>query len=161
LSRVLAVLGGLPQRLVLFVDDLSFEEHEVQYKALKAALEGTLESWPANVILYVTTNRRHLIKERFSDRDTEPDDEVRPRDTMEEKLSLADRFGLLVTFPSPDQERYVRIALGLAKAHSIPLSEADLRRRAIQWALWHNGRSCRSARQFVDDLIAEQGAAAG
>jgi uncharacterized protein len=161
LSRVLAVLSALPQRFVLFVDDLSFEEHEVQYKALKAALEGTLESWPTNVILYVTTNRRHLIKERFSDRDSEPGDEVRPRDTMEEKLSLADRFGLLVTFPSPDQERYVRIALGLAKAHSIPLADAELRRRAIQWALWHNGRSCRSARQFVDDLIAEQGGAAG
>ncbi|HVA91458.1 MAG TPA: ATP-binding protein, partial [Chloroflexota bacterium] len=161
LGRVLAVLGELPQRFVLFVDDLSFEEHEVQYKALKAALEGALEAWPANVILYVTTNRRHLVKERFSDRDTEQNGEVHPRDTMEEKLSLADRFGLLVTFPSPDQERYVRIALGLAQAHSIPLPDADLRRRAIQWALRHNGRSCRSARQFVDELIAEQGVAVG
>ncbi|MGH2387980.1 MAG: ATP-binding protein [Chloroflexota bacterium] len=160
LSRVLAVLRDLPQRFVLFVDDLSFEEHEVQYKALKAGLEGTLEAWPTNVVLYVTTNRRHLIKERFSDRDAEQNGEVRPRDTMEEKLSLADRFGLLVTFPSPDQERYVHVALGLARAHSIALPEPDLRRRAIQWALWHNGRSCRTARQFVDELIAEQGTAA-
>jgi len=156
LSRVLATLRELPQRFVLFVDDLSFEEHEVQYKALKAALEGTVEAWPANVVLYVTTNRRHLIKERFSDRDQEQNGEVRPRDTMEEKLSLADRFGLLVTFPAPDQERYVRVALGLAQAHGIGLPSGELRRRAIQWALWHNGRSCRTARQFVDELIAEQ-----
>ncbi|HEY8286451.1 MAG TPA: ATP-binding protein [Chloroflexota bacterium] len=156
LSRVLATLRELPQRFVLFVDDLSFEEHEVQYKALKAALEGTVEAWPANVVLYVTTNRRHLIKERFSDRDQEQNGEVRPRDTMEEKLSLADRFGLLVTFPAPDQERYARVALGLARAHQIALPDHELRRRAIQWALWHNGRSCRTARQFVDELIAEQ-----
>ncbi|HVA90885.1 MAG TPA: ATP-binding protein [Chloroflexota bacterium] len=156
LSRVLGTLRQLPQRFVLFVDDLSFEEHEVQYKALKAALEGTVEAWPHNVVLYVTTNRRHLIKERFSDRDHEQNGEVRPRDTMEEKLSLADRFGLLVTFPAPDQERYVRVALGLAHAHQIGLADDELRRRAIQWALWHNGRSCRTARQFVDELIAEQ-----
>jgi predicted AAA+ superfamily ATPase len=157
LSRVLALLRDHPQRFILFVDDLSFEEQEIQYKALKAALEGTIEAWPANVLLYVTTNRRHLVKERFSDREMAPaqDSEVRPRDTMEEKLSLADRFGLQVIFPAPDQERYVTIAMGLARAHGLQIPDADLRKRAIQWALWHNGRSCRSARQFVDDLIGE------
>ncbi|HWE62628.1 MAG TPA: ATP-binding protein [Chloroflexota bacterium] len=155
LSRVLAALRDRPQRFILFVDDLSFEEHELHYKALKAALEGTVEAWPDNVLLYVTTNRRHLIKERFADRQTGADDEVRPRDTMEEKLSLADRFGLLVTFPSPDQERYVTIVVALARSHGIYLSEAEIRRRAIQWALWHNGRSGRTARQFVDDLVGE------
>lgn len=155
LPRVLEALHQLPQRFILFVDDLSFEEHEIQYKALKAALEGSLAGWPSNVLLYVTTNRRHLIKERFADRQPNSTDEVRPGDTFEEKLSLADRFGLQVTFPSPDQERYVAIAVSLARLHGVPLTDADLRRRAIQWALWQNGRSCRSARQFVDDLIGE------
>lgn len=156
LDRVLAALRDHPQRFILFVDDLSFEEHEVQYKALKAALEGSVEAWPANVLLYVTSNRRHLIKERFADRQADAGDEVRPRDTMEEKLSLADRFGLLITFPTPDQERYVTIATALARAHGVALFDAEIRRRAIQWALWHNGRSGRSARQFVDDLIGER-----
>jgi predicted AAA+ superfamily ATPase len=155
LPNALATLRDHPQRFVLFVDDLSFEEEETQYKTLKAALEGRVEAWPANVLLYVTTNRRHLVKERFADRAAADDGEIRPRDTMEEKLSLADRFGLQVTFPSPDQERYVTIAVTLAKAHGITLSDVELRRRAIQWALWHNGRSCRSARQFVDDMIGD------
>lgn len=160
LMRVLAAVRDRPQRFVVFVDDLSFEEHELQYKWLKAALEGSVEGWPANVLLYVTTNRRHLIKERFADRQA-ADDEVRPRDTMEEKLSLADRFGLHVTFPAPDQERYVAIAIALARAEAVAIGDADLRRRAIQWTLWHNGRSCRTARQFVDDLIGEGSRAEG
>jgi predicted AAA+ superfamily ATPase len=155
LDRVLAALRDHPQRFIVFVDDLSFEEQEVQYKALKAALEGTVEAWPPNVLLYATSNRRHLVKERFADREATGDDEVRPRDTMEEKLALADRFGLCVTFPSPDRERYVTIAVALARAHEVELPEPEIRRRAIQWALWHNGRSCRSARQFVDDLVGE------
>lgn len=161
MATVLALLRDHPQRFILFVDDLSFEEQELQYKALKAALEGTVEAWPANVLLYVTTNRRHLVKERFADRQADLDDEVRPRDTMEEKLSLSDRFGLHVTFPTPDQARYVTIALALAHAREIPLPDAEIRRRAIQWALWHNGRSCRSARQFVDDLMGEWAPSAG
>jgi predicted AAA+ superfamily ATPase len=155
LPAVLEILRPLPQRCILFIDDLSFEEQEIQYKALKAALEGTLSSWPSNVVLYVTTNRRHLIKERFADRRPETQDEVRPGDTFEEKLSLADRFGLHVTFPSPDQGRYVAIAIAVARARGVTLAEGELRRRAIQWALWQNGRTCRSARQFVDDLIGE------
>jgi uncharacterized protein len=155
LARVLALLRDHPARFIIFVDDLSFEEDETQYKALKAALEGRIEAWPGNVVLYVTTNRRHLIKERFADRELPNEDEIRPRDTMEEKLSLSDRFGLHVTFPSPDQERYVVIAQTLARTHGITLPDHELRKRAIQWALWHNGRSCRSARQFVDDLIGD------
>ncbi len=155
LRRALSLLRDHPQRFILFVDDLSFEEQETQYKALKSALEGRIEAWPPNVVLYVTTNRRHLVKERFSDREAVVEGEVRPRDTMEEKLSLADRFGLQVAFPSPDQERYVTIATSLARAHGVALADDEIRRRAIQWALWHNGRSCRSARQFVDDLIGE------
>lgn len=152
LARVLAALREHPHRFIVFVDDLSFEEHETGYKALKAALEGGIEAWPANALLYVTTNRRHLVKERFADREAEPSDEVRPRDTQEEKLSLADRFGLLITFPAPDQERYLRIVVALARERGSDLPDGELRRRALQWALWHNGRTGRAARQFVDDL---------
>ena len=155
LRKVLALLRDHPQRFVVFVDDLSFEEQETQYKALKSALEGRIEAWPANVVLYVTTNRRHLVKERFSDREGTVDGEVRPRDTMEEKLSLADRFGLQIAFPSPNQDRYATIAVSLAQARGVALGDDEIRRRAIQWALWHNGRSCRSARQFVDDLVGD------
>jgi predicted AAA+ superfamily ATPase len=155
LRTVLSLLQDHPQRFIIFVDDLSFEEQETQYKALKSALEGRVEAWPSNVVLYVTTNRRHLVKERFSDREGTVDGEVRPRDTMEEKLSLADRFGLQIAFPSPDQERYVAIAATLAQVRGVALADDEIRRRAIQWALWHNGRSCRSARQFVDDLVGE------
>ena len=155
LSGVLQVLRRRPQKFILFLDDLSFEDHETEYKPLKAVLEGSVAPRPANVLLYATSNRRHLVRERFSDRAQDPDD-VRRRDTVEEKLSLADRFGLHALFLSPDQERYVAIAIALARANGITLPDADLRARAIRWAEWHNGRSPRTARQFVDDLIGSQ-----
>jgi uncharacterized protein len=154
LPRVLEVLRGRGPRFVLFVDDLSFEEHEVEYKALKALLEGSVEAPPENVRLYATSNRRYLIRENFSDRG-EPGDDVHARDTMQEKLSLAARFGLRLTFPSPDQARYLQIVAGLAGERGLEVSAEDLRERALLWDRWHAGRSGRTARQFVDELEAE------
>jgi predicted AAA+ superfamily ATPase len=154
LPRVLEVLRGRGPRFVLFVDDLSFEEHEVEYKALKALLEGSVEAPPENVRLYATSNRRNLIRENFSDRG-EPGDDVHARDTMQEKLSLAARFGLRLTFPSPDQARYLQIVAGLAGERGLEVSAEDLRERALLWDRWHAGRSGRTARQFVDELQAE------
>jgi uncharacterized protein len=154
LPRVLEVLRGRGPRFVLFVDDLSFEEHEVEYKALKALLEGSVEAPPENVRLYATSNRRNLIRENFSDRG-EPGDDVHARDTMQEKLSLAARFGLRVTFPSPDQARYLQIVTGLAGERGLEIPSEDLRERALLWDRWHAGRSGRTARQFVDELEAE------
>ena len=153
LPRVLEVLRGRGGRFILFVDDLSFEEHEVEYKSLKALLEGSIEEPPENVRLYATSNRRNLIRESFSDRET--DDDVHARDTMQEKLSLAARFGLRLTFPSPDQRRYLEIVAGLAGQRGLKLSAEDLRERALLWDRWHAGRSGRTARQFVDELEAE------
>jgi predicted AAA+ superfamily ATPase len=157
-------LGDLPQivsqlrdrapRFLLFIDDLSFEEHEVEYKVLKMLLEGTAEARPANVLVYATTNRMNLVREYFTDRG-KPTEDVNWRDTMEEKQSLAHRFGLRVTFMSPDQERYLSIALGLARQRGITLSEEALRERALHWERQHVGRSGRVARQFVDELEAE------
>ncbi len=155
LPRVLEVLRGRGNHFVLFVDDLSFEEHEVEYKALKALLEGSIEEPPANVRLYATSNRRNLIRESFSDREHDSGDDIHARDTMQEKLSLAARFGLRVTFAAPDQRRYLKIVAGLAKERGIEVPEENLRERALLWDRWHAGRSGRSARQFVDELEAE------
>jgi predicted AAA+ superfamily ATPase len=138
---------------VIYVDDLSFEEHEVEYKVLKALLEGSVEEPPENVRVYATSNRRNLIRERFSDRDE--GDDVHARDTMQEKLSLSARFGLRVTFPTPDQRRYLEIVSGLARGRGIVMPEEELEERAILWDRWHAGRSGRTARQFVDELEAE------
>jgi uncharacterized protein len=153
LPRVLEILSCRGTRFILFVDDLSFEEHEIEYKALKALLEGSVEEPPENVRLYATSNRRNLIRESFSDRDEgSTDDDVHPRDTMQEKLSLAARFGLRLTFPSPDQERYLEIVAGLARERGLTIPAEDLRERALLWDRWHAGRSGRTARQFIDDV---------
>jgi predicted AAA+ superfamily ATPase len=141
-------------RFILFVDDLSFEENETEFKDLKALLEGGVEDQPGNVLIYATSNRRHLIKETFADRTNKNDTgrEIHSMDSVQEKLSLADRFGITVIFPTPDQETFLEIAVGLAQKRQLPLSQQDLRRRALKWSIWHNGRSPRSARQFVDHL---------
>ncbi len=155
LPRVLETLRGRGPRFILFVDDLSFEEHEIEYKALKALLEGSVEEPPENVRVYATSNRRNLIRERFSDRDEEGfagADDVHPRDTMQEKLSLVARFGLRLTFPAPDQRRYLEIVSGLARERGMEVPEEDLREKALLWDRWHAGRSGRTARQFVDEL---------
>ncbi len=152
LPRVLETLRGRGPHFILFVDDLSFEEHEVGYKSLKALLEGSVEEPPENVRVYATSNRRNLVREHFSERDEA--DDVHARDTMQEKLSLAARFGLRVTFPSPDQQRYLEIVFGLARARGIKISDEVLEKRAVYWDRWHAGRSGRTARQFVDELEA-------
>jgi predicted AAA+ superfamily ATPase len=154
-----ALRGRGGPRIIVFVDDLSFEEHEVEYKALKALLEGSIEEPPGNVRLYATSNRRNLIRERFSEREEgaagSASDDVHARDTMQEKLSLAARFGLRVTFPAPDQKRYLEMVSGLVEERGIKISSEDLRERALLWDRWHAGRSGRTARQLVDELEAE------
>ncbi len=153
MHRVLEALHDRGPRFILFVDDLSFEEHEVEYKALKALLEGSIEEPPENVRVYATSNRRNLIRERFSER--EEADDVHARDTMQEKLSLAARFGLRITFPTPDQKRYLEIVFGLVKERGLKIPGEELKERALLWDRWHAGRSGRTARQFVDELEAE------
>ena len=155
LPGLLDALRGRGLRFVLFVDDLSFEEHEIEYKALKALLEGSIEEPPPNVRVYATSNRRNLIRENFSDRgDALAGDDVHARDTMQEKLSLSARFGLRLTFPAPDQERFLGIISGLVRERGIRVPPDELRERALLWDRWHAGRSGRSARQFVDGLEA-------
>jgi uncharacterized protein len=152
LASVLENLRGRGPRFVVFVDDLSFEEHEVEYKALKALLEGSVEDPPENVRIYATSNRRNLIRESFSERE---DDDVHAHDTMQEKLSLAARFGLRLTFPSPNQSRYLEIVTGIAQDRGLKIPGETLKERALLWDRWHAGRSGRTAKQFVDELQAE------
>ncbi|NJD04088.1 MAG: ATP-binding protein [Ruminiclostridium sp.] len=140
-------------KFILFVDDLAFEDNEENFTALKAVLEGSLEARPRNVLIYATSNRRHLIKEKFSDRAGlqfgDRDDEVRAYDTMQEKLSLSDRFGITIVFSSPDKERYLHIIEELAERNGILMDRDELHREALKWELWYNGRSPRTAQQFI------------
>ena len=168
LREVLRQLEGYPQRFILFVDDLSLAPGDPELALLKAELEGTVKPWPAHVRVYATSNRRHLVAAGPSD----GEDPARPMDALHERLALADRFGLTVIFPSPDQELYLRIVEGVALQAGIRavdgppeaqgevrdgeflIHRASLRQQALRWAVWHNERSARSAVQFVEDLVA-------
>ncbi|MGF1481992.1 MAG: ATP-binding protein [Cyanophyceae cyanobacterium] len=146
----------VPQKFIIFVDDLSFEEDDEAFKALKVVLEGSLTAKAANVVVYATSNRRHLVREFFADRPRPRDsDEVHRWDTMQEKLSFSDRFGLTLTFESANQDTYLEIVRHLAQQAQLPFSPEELEFRAKQWATRHNGRSGRTARQFIDFLQAE------
>jgi hypothetical protein len=118
-------------------------------------LEGNLEAKPDNVVIYATSNRRHLVKEFLSD--VEKTGEIRAQDTVQEKLSLSDRFGITVIFPTPDQETYLKIVEGLAEQKKLNIEKDKLRKLALQWEIWHNERSGRTAKQFIDDLQGKLG----
>lgn len=153
---IVGKLAGRNLKFILFIDDLAFEDNEESYTALKAALEGGLENKPQNVLIYATSNRKHLIKERFSDRaglaSVNEDNEVRASDTIQEKLSLSDRFGMTVVFSSPDQKRYLEIVEGIIRGRGLQVDMEFLHREAIRWELRYNGRSPRTAKQFADWL---------
>lgn len=155
LPQVVQRLRALPQRFVLYVDDLSFAHDDRRYHPLKTLLEGSLTARPGNVVLYATSNRRHLLRERLSER-PQPgeDDDVHAWDTHNERLALADRFGLTLTFPSASQRRYLEIVEALAAREGV--GGDDLRERAVRFADWGNGYSGRTARQFVDAVVQER-----
>lgn len=158
LPQIVAPLHRLPQKFIIFVDDLSFEEDDEAFKALKVVLEGGVTARPQNVVVYATSNRRHLVREFFDDRPAPKDaEEVHNWDTVQEKLSFSDRFGLTLTFSPADQPTYLTIVRELAKQANIDIDTDHLDWRARQWATRHNGRSGRTARQFIDFLTAEQG----
>ncbi|MEO0684387.1 MAG: ATP-binding protein [Cyanobacteria bacterium J06649_11] len=157
LPQIVERLRNKPQKFIIFVDDLSFEEDDDAFKALKVVLEGSLTARPKNVVVYATSNRRHLIREFFADRPRPQDaDEVNSWDTVQEKLSFSDRFGLTLTFEPASQKAYLQIVQHLVKLSNIEISTEELIFQALQWATRHNGRSGRTARQFVDFLRAEK-----
>ncbi|MEQ6358803.1 ATP-binding protein [Thermoanaerobacter thermohydrosulfuricus] len=146
LSYIIDIIKDRGMKFILFFDDLSFDESEVEYKELKSVLEGGVEILPSNVVIYATSNRRHIVTENIED------NELHNTDAREEKLSLSDRFGITVTFVSPSQEEYLKIVKRLAQKHNIEIEWNFLKEKALQWAIWHNGRSPRSAKQFIDHL---------
>ncbi len=156
LPAIVDRLRPLPQKFIIFVDDLSFEAEEGSYKALKVVLEGNLTARTQNVVVYATSNRRHLIREFYGDRPSPKDaEEVHAWDTVQEKLSLSDRFGLTLTFEPTNQMTYLQIVRHLADRAKVVMDAETLERQALLWATRHNGRSGRTARQFVDFLVAD------
>ncbi|MCS6812908.1 MAG: ATP-binding protein, partial [Cyanobacteria bacterium] len=156
LPTIIELLRDAPQKIILFVDDLSFEEDGDDYRALKAVLEGSVVAKAPNVVVYATSNRRHLVREFLSDRPSpSQSDEVHAWDTVQEKLSFSDRFGLTLTFEPADQTTYLAIVHALADQAHITLDSQTLDHYALQWATRYNGRSGRTARQFIDFLRAD------
>ncbi len=146
LGKLMEDIRDRGKRFIIFIDDLSFENFEVDYKHMKSILEGGVEKRPENVVIYATSNRRHLVSESWDERNNE----IHENDVLNEKLSLSDRFGIRVSFAAPNQEKYLNIVNGLAQKEGINLNQEVLRRKAIEWEISQNGRSGRSARQFID-----------
>lgn len=134
------------------MDDLSFEESELEYKYLKAIIEGGLGRRPKNALIYATSNRRHLIREKFSDK-RELDDELHVNDTVQEKLSLVARFGVTIYFGSPDKKEFQNMVKVLAERHGVQMPEEELYQEANKWELYHGGLSGRTAAQFITHLM--------
>ncbi len=158
LSAVISQIKNRNYRFIIYMDDLSFEEFETEYKYLKAVIEGGLETKPDNVLIYATSNRRHLIRETWSDRSDMSEDELHRSDTIQEKLSLVARFGVSIGFSKPSQKEFNHIVCELAKRYpNITLSEEELCRRANQWEMSHGGISGRTAQQFILYLAGTMG----
>lgn len=146
-------LAANPLKFILFIDDLSFYKNDDDFAALKAILEGSVSARPSNVAIYATSNRRHLVRESMADRDG---DDVHRNDTMQEFISLSERFGIHLTFSKPDKQTYLDIVHHLAAAQGLTTPQTELDLLAERFALAKGARSARAARQFVDSLIAAQ-----
>ncbi len=152
LSSILEQVQDRNYRFIIFMDDLSFEESELEYKYLKAIIEGGLGRRPNNVLIYATSNRRHLIREKFSDK-RELDDELHVNDTVQEKLSLVARFGVTIYYGSPDKREFQNIVRALAERHGIDMPPEELYQEANKWELYHGGLSGRTAAQFITHIL--------
>lgn len=153
IPAILDELNTNPLKFILFIDDLSFQKDDDNFSALKAILEGSVSAKSRNVVIYATSNRRHLVKESFSGRDG---DDVHRNDTMQEIISLSERFGIQVTFQKPNKETYLGIVRHLAEEKGITMDASELDMLAERFALGRGGRSARAATQFIDGLLAKQ-----
>ena len=152
LSAIINQVKDRNYKFIIYMGDLSFEEFEIEYKFLKAVIEGGLEKRPDNVLIYATSNRRHLVREKYSDKE-ERDDDLHTRDTVAEKLSLSARFGVSVYFGSPDKKLFNEIVKGLAQKNNIKVDENTLLMEANKWELSHGGLSGRTAEQFISYMV--------
>ena len=155
LNEVIAQIKNRNYKFIIYMDDLSFEDFEVEYKYLKALIEGGLEKKPANVLIYATSNRRHLIRENYSDKADRRDEDMHAGDTVQEKLSLVYRFGVTIFFGAPDKKQFQQIVKALAERNGLQVPEEDLFLLANKWELSHGGLSGRTAQQFIDFLLGQ------
>lgn len=155
LNDVIAMIKNRNYKFIIYMDDLSFEDFEIEYKYLKAVIEGGLEKKPENVLIYATSNRRHLVREKFSDKEDRRDD-LHAGDTVQEKLSLVSRFGVTIFFGSPDKKQFQEIVRVLAERYGVRMEEEKLLLEANKWELAHGGLSGRTAQQFIDYLLGNQ-----
>lgn len=154
LSSIIAEIKNRNYRFIIYMDDLSFEEHEIEYKFLKAVIEGGVETRPDNILIYATSNRRHLIKESWNDRnDQDNTNDKHHSDTIEEKLSLVNRFGVTISYSKPTQKEYFAIVTNLAHRAGITMSDEELCVGANRWELSHGGISGRTAQQYINYLL--------
>lgn len=151
LNDIIAQVKNRNYKFIIYMDDLSFEEFEIEYKYLKAVIEGGLEKKPDNILIYATSNRRHLVREKFSDKEERRDD-LHSSDTVQEKLSLVARFGVSIFFCAPDKKQFQNIVKTLAERHQVEMPEEELLLEANKWDLQHGGLSGRTAQQFIDYL---------
>lgn len=157
LSNVIAQIKNRNYKFIIYMDDLSFEDFEIEYKFLKAVIEGGVETKPENILIYATSNRRHLIKETWSDRsDVVVQNGMHQSDTMEEKLSLVHRFGVTINYSKPSQKEYFNIAIQLARRLGVTMSDEEIRAEANKWELSHGGISGRTAQQFANYLAGQE-----
>ncbi len=159
IGRLLAILRGSPFRFILFCDDLSFDKDDSHYKSLKAVLDGGIEGRPENVVLYATSNRRHLMPRDMIENERQT--AVNPSEAVEEKVSLSDRFGLWLGFHACGQDAFLAMIRGYCDAFGIAISDEDLRAEAIEWSQTRGGRSGRVAWQYVTDLAGRREVALG
>lgn len=153
LSQVIAQIKNRNYKFIIYMDDLSFEDFETEYKFLKAVIEGGVETKPQNILIYATSNRRHLIRETWKDRnDMDTENGMHHSDTLEEKLSLAYRFGVTINYSKPSQKEYFHIVTELAQKNHINMSEDEICKEANKWELSHGGISGRTAQQFINYL---------
>ena len=154
LNDVISQIKNRNYKFIIYMDDLSFEDFEIEYKYLKAVIEGGLEKKPENVLIYATSNRRHLVREKFSDKEDREDD-LHKGDTVAEKLSLVSRFGVTIYFGAPDKKQFQEIVKTLAERYGITMEEDKLLLEANKWELSHGGLSGRTAQQFMDYLLGQ------
>ena len=155
LNDVIAQIKNRNYKFIIYMDDLSFEEFEIEYKYLKAVIEGGLEKKPDNILIYATSNRRHLVRETFKDK-ADRDEELHTNDTVQEKLSLVARFGVTIYFGKPDKKEFQKIVTTLAERYGVEMEEEKLLLEANKWELSHGGLSGRTAQQFIDYLLGQQ-----
>lgn len=157
LQRIIAQVKNRNYKFIIYMDDLSFEDFEIEYKYLKAVIEGGLEVKPDNVLIYATSNRRHLIRESWNDRPDNVSDDMHQNDTVQEKLSLAARFGLSIGYFRPSRQEYYDMVKELAHRHAeIKLSDEELQAGAVKWEMEHAGVSGRTAQQYINYLLSGQ-----